>query len=266
MLAALAMCVLLAASPVQRDGDKNDKKDNQPDRKAVATAVAAIKEGMRSKEISERLAVLAEHGELPAKEVCVVVAKAVKDKDETVRQRAVDALRFNQHDEALSQLHKFAKRDKSVRKDEDLLTLVIKGIGHHADVDSIPVLTDDVFTHKTTPPIRARIYSLGKIRSTKSVQALINLMNTTQRQRVQNHMRDFRLALMVLTARDEGTSQDHWIRWWNKNKKTFKVAEKEPVLPDKENRKWKGYWGIEYEVVRDKRRKDRGGDPETGGN
>ena len=67
---------------------------------------------------------------------------------------------------------------------------------------------------------------------------------------------------MVLTAEDHGRSQDHWNKWWNKNKKTFKVSPKAPRLPKDEDIFWKQYWGYEYELSRDKRRKKRGTDPE----
>ena len=108
--------------------------------------------------------------------------------------------------------------------------------------------------------VRARILGLAQIRTPASVEELFSIMRKTDRRRVQPHMGDFQLALVVLTGVDHGTDLDRWIGWWNESKKTLQVAEKPSPMPEELQNRWNRYWGLPRVYDRQKRRDQRGGD------
>ena len=176
---------------------------------------------------------------------------------------SIQALGMLDHPAALKQLHSLSKRDrKKLAKDPDLSVAVVKAIARHGSPDSIPYLIKDMFQTKHPQIARARIVGLGGIRSTRSVEELFGLMRGAARNKIQNYMKDFRLALVVLTAVDQGQSQDLWMSWWSDNKKDLKVSAKPPVLPKELQRRWDSYWGYQRKYNRQKRRGERGDDPE----
>ncbi len=255
MLTLLAIATLTLAPP---------QDPAPPTEKQIELAVDELETALRGKDEAKKLAAIDAHKDVDAKAVAKVLGRAVKDKSVEVRKSAIEALRWMEHPESLGQLHSMLKSKRSPARGEETLALLIKAIGQHADPSSIDLLSNKVFEGATRDVVRARILGLGNIRSKESVQALMQLMNVARREHVQAYMTHFRLALMVLTETDQGTSQNLWTKWWNKNKKSFKVAEKAPKLPPEEDRYWKTYWGYEYEMARDKRRRKRGSDPEKG--
>jgi hypothetical protein len=72
-------------------------------------------------------------------------------------------------------------------------------------------------------------------------------------------MENLRVALMVLTGVDQGTSQDAWMAWWNDHKKTLEISPTPPALPRSIQNRWNEYWGLRGPVERRTRRTDRGG-------
>lgn len=253
MLTLLLTATLAIASP---------QDPAPPTEKRIELAVDELETAFRTKDEAKKLAAIDAHKEIEAEEVAEFFAQAIKDKSVEVQKSALDALRWMKHPESLTQLHKMLKRKHPISKDKELSPLLLRAIGQHRDPKSIKLLSSNVFDDQSRDAIRARILGLGNIRSKDSVVALMKLMHVAKREDVQSVMREFRIALMVLTATDKGTSQDLWNEWWNKNKKRFKVAEKAPKLPPEEDRAWKRYWGYEYEMARDKRRRERGSDPE----
>jgi hypothetical protein len=75
-------------------------------------------------------------------------------------------------------------------------------------------------------------------------------------------MEDARVALMTLTGVDQGLSPELWEAWWRNNKKGFQIPAKPPVLPKELRAIWDGYWGLPREYEREKRREDRGREPQ----
>lgn len=249
-------CATASGGPAQEEQEQAAKR--------IEAALADLKEAFKEKDPLLRIAAIDRNAEVASKETAEFFARAVKDDDDRVKESALSALRFMEHPEALKELLAIYKRDRKLQKHRELFPKLIKAIGQHGSESAIQILGPDLVDHKNRDAVKAGLMGLGRIRSNEAVETLINLMNTSSRAHVQSYMRHFRMALMVLTETDQGQSQDDWIRWWNKNKKTFEVKEKEPKLPAKENREWKDFWGEDYEVGREKRRKKRGEDPEQG--
>ncbi len=179
------------------------------------------------------LGVIQGAAEVRSKEVVTVLARrGLRHENREVAMASIQALGMLDHPAALKQLHSLSKRDrKKLAKDPDLSVAVIKAIARHGNPDSIPYLIKDIFQAKHPKIDRARIVGLGGIRSTRSVEELFGLMRGAARNKIQPYMKDFRLALVVLTAVDLGQSQDLWMSWWIDNKKVLKVSYKPPVLP-----------------------------------
>lgn len=231
-----------------------------PDPKVVEAAVESLRAAQKSKEAPDRVAAVQGAAKVSDAEVIKGIGKYFGDKDSTVRMAVVDALRYSPHPDALALLENKLKRDKKLRKDEELYPAVVKAIGQHGKESSIDVLNDRVT--ETGPAMQARIYGLGHIRSKKSVEALFRLMSSRGRRKTGPMMDEIRLSLMVLTGVDRGKSQDAWFQWWNENKKTFEVKKEPGLLPKLEQNRWDRYWGYQYKRDRGKKRGDRGNDPE----
>ena len=202
--------------------------------------------------------------EVRCEEVATVLARlGLRHADRGVAMASVQALGMLDHPAALKQLHSLSKRDrKKLAKDPELSVSLVKAIARHGNADSISYLARDLFGAKDPSIAHARIVALGGIRSTRSVEELMGLMRGSARHKVQPYMKDFRLALVVLTAVDAGESQDLWMSWWSDNKKTLKVPAKPPVLPKDLQRRWDSFWGNQRQYERQKRRGERGDDPE----
>ncbi len=233
-----------------------------PTEERVELAVNELEAAFKSKDEEKKLQAIEAHKDVEAKDVAELLGRAVKDDSDKVKESALGALRWMLHPESLDQLHSLLKRDRTLVKNEALYTLLLKAIGQHRNPKSIPYLTSNEIDSKVPGPTQARILGLGNIRSKDSVAALIRMMHTANRSDIQNFMPRFRLSLMLLTSTDQGLSQDEWTSWWNKNKRTLEVAKEAPKLPPDEDVYWKSYWGYEYELARDKRRRKRGTDPD----
>jgi hypothetical protein len=255
---------LLLAIPLSQDRDAEPKA---PSKERVEAAVSALTEAFDSydkEQPAPTVGAIQSAADVPAKEVVSVLAKrGLRHENREVAMASIQALGMLDHPAALKQLHSLSKRDrKKLAKDPDLSVAVVKAIARHGNPDSIPYLIKDIFQAKDPAIARARIVGLAGIRSERSVEELFGLMRGAARNKIQPYMRDFWLALVVLTAVDQGMSQDLWMSWWGDNKKTLKVGAKPPVLPEELQRRWDSYWGNRRTYKRQKRRGERGDDPE----
>jgi HEAT repeat protein len=181
-------------------------------------------------------------------EIVAAIAKGLTDKDDAVRLAAIDALGWMSNPEALKQLHRLYHRDEELREDEVLFARLLQAIGRHGSSSSVEVLKDDPFDHLTMASGKARILGLARIRDTKSVEGLIKGMQLGGgdprggRSGSPRFMDDFRLALVVLTGQDLGTSKEAWISWWRDAGKDFRVAAARPALPAELEAAWVAYW------------------------
>ena len=252
MITTLSFALLaLCAQPQVTDTPSTDQ---------VKATVKAVEEALHKGEPADRIAALAKASSVPDTAVAEAVAKALKDRDESVQKAALESLRFMDHPEALDALHSCYKKNSSLRKSDSLSGVLLKAIGQHGDSSSIKVLSDSPFSTVNGAAIRARILGLGNIRDKQSVEELVALMKKVSRRKIEPFMGEFRLAMLRLTGQDEGRSVDLWMKWWNNNKRTFKVAEVAPKMPRRDQEEWDDYWGNMAPRERSKKRGERGGD------
>jgi HEAT repeat protein/PBS lyase HEAT-like repeat-containing protein len=164
-----------------------------------------------------------------------------------IRESAVDALGRIEHPDALAALQAFLKSEKkALEESPPRLAALLKAIARHGQESSIPLLVQDAFQSPDHGVVAARILGLGRIRSRKSVDELVQLMRSAPRPRVADHMQEFRIALVVLTGEDKGTDQVLWLNWYGDHKSKLEIAPEPPaVLPPEIERRWNGFWGPE---------------------
>lgn len=256
-----ALLVLLSAFAISQDD-----KPKGPTEKEVEAAVAKLEAVFEKKDHGEIYTGLQAITPLAHEDVIeIYVDEGLAHRSMDVKRASIEALGVIKHEDALEALHKHAKKNKkALKKDADQFVPLLRAIAQHQSEDSIPVLIDGIFTSDDNDIVQARILGLGKIRSRKSVEELFSIMRKTDRRKVQRRMNDVRLALCVLTHVDEGTDQDRWTAWWNDNKKTFELPNVEPIMPKDLARRWGNFWGYERQYDRQKKRGDRGNDPEDG--
>ena len=234
-------------------------------KKQLRTTLAALKTALKAKEPATRIAGLDQAATVVHKDVIAGIGKALHDSTPAVRQHALDLLGKLDHEAALKTLHDFARKGRrKLEDDTEQYALLLKSIARHGSAQSLDYLTDRFWETRDRELVRARILSIANVRDKQAVEALFEAMGKGNRRQLAAHMGEFRLALNVLLAVDQGASQDRWRSWWNTNKKTFQVVDKMPKLPNDSLREWRRFWGLEVLYERSKRRGDRGNDPEGG--
>ena len=236
--------LLVCAGPFLSNAAQDQAK---PDPKRVEAAVDEITTALKeAKSSDERIAAIRKNQDVVDAKVVAAIERGFKDKDPGVQAAAVDALGRMPHPEALEALHKLYKSDKErLKDDEKLLPLVFKAIGRHGSEKSIDILSDDLFSQRTFPAIQARVLALGNIRSKKSLEALIDMMNKAGPRQVNDYMNLFRQSLLRLSGEDQGPDSAMWQKWWRDNKDKFEVSKEVPKLPEIAETAWNEYWGIE---------------------
>ncbi len=260
MIALLLSAVLLGSAPWP-----DEKELPPPDPEQVASTCAALKRALAADDVELLARSLRDAAEVLHPDVIALVDEGLQREEERVREAALSALRWMEHPDALAALHAAYKKDKDLRKHPELGVLLLKAIGQHASPRSIAVLADDPFGTPGEKALQARIFGLGRIRDPRSVEALFDLMQKAGPRGVAGngpHMHNFRVALMVLTGTDQGTSRDLWVRWWNDHKQDYVLPERVPELPKPMQMGWDYYWGLEPRYEQRERREDRGQDPE----
>lgn len=232
------------------------------DAKRLETALTELEQAFDKGTAEQRVAAMQRHGAIPDPDVVDWIERGLRDREPAVRDAAIETLRYLPHPDALKALEAGYRRDgKRLRKDDiAAYASLIKAIGQHGSPGSIDLLTDDIWEVQDHAVVQARIFSLGHVRSAKSVDALFGIMKSGGRQRIQPFMGELRIALLVLTGADQGESQDLWIAWWNDNKKGLEVAPDLPKLPKLVAQRWAYYWGEGELDERGTKRRDRGRD------
>lgn len=248
LVLALALAPLLPQRPERA----------APDRERVLDALAALEESFAKGTAEQRVEAVRQQGEVPDAKVVDWLEKALRSQEPELRQAAVQALRYQAHPDALELLERTLRRDRSLRDEPELHAALVKAIGQHGSEGSIDLLADDLWAVRDEPVVQARILALGHIRSAKSARALFALMRKESRERVQQRIGEFRLALVVLLGVDEGDSQDAWTKWWNDHGAKLVVAPEEPLLPQALARRWASFWGRAPARERPPKRGDRG--------
>lgn len=256
------MSVLATALAVAALAAAPQSPPEEPSPERVAAAVEALRAAFGRGDSAARLEAIQAASEVVHEDVVALVAKGIKDSDEVVRDASIEALRRMPHEDALDALHATYKRDRSIKKSPESYARLLRAIAQHGSEGSLRYLTDGSLTGSDYIVARARILGLAGIRSPKSVEALMDMMRSAGRHQVQVYMDDLRLALQALTGVDQGKVQDAWFAWWNDNKKKVVVAPELPPLPKDARRRWDVFWGNRYANQRQRKRGDRGRDPE----
>ena len=257
----ILVCVGLLFAPARGgDGQKSP-----PSAEAVERAGTELDEAFRANDVKRIEAALEAAQSVSHASVVRKVARGLDDERPEVVQATLQALRWLEHPDALETLHRTMK-EKRVLRTPELVGSALRAIGQHADPRSVAVLARDPFEPMDYVCLRARLFGLGRIRTRESLAALIGILGVTgpggRDRRVQPQMEDARLALMVLTGLDQGSAPENWERWWRANEKTFELPAEPPLLPKELRVTWDGFWGLPIEYERDRRREDRGKDPE----
>ena len=261
-LLALALTVSPSLSPSLSPGAaQDDPPAPRPER--VRAAVEALERAFDAETTAQVASGIQAAADVAAPEIVALLAdRGLEDERQAVARASLEALGRLRCDEALEELHAYLKREKKAlhkREKQALFPALLQAIARHGAEESIPLLVDDLFRTPGKEIVRARVLGLGNIRARGSVEELMGFMRKVDRRKVQPHMTEFRLALMILTGVDHGTDQDRWVAWWNEHKKTFAVPEKAPLLPEALQNRWNRYWGLPREYARQKRRTERGG-------
>ena len=248
-----ALLVVLSLSPPRGDATA------PPDPARVEAAVTELAHAFERGASGDRVRALDGQGTVPDARVVDWVARGLRDRELVVRKGAIEALRRNAHASSVAKLHAHAG-EKGLRAEPALHALVLRAIGQHGDPRSVAVLAEDAWSVQDRAVLEARLLGLGRIREPAAVEALFGLMKAAGKQRIQPLMGDFRLALLVLTGVDQGSSQELWLAWWNENKSRLRVAARPGELPPPLRARWDRYWGEGTDAARTARGRERGGD------
>ena len=269
----LLLALSLVLAPVfQASGKPADPELPTPER--IEQATEALGQAFKKGKTQERLEALEKHGSVNDPKVVDLIAKGLKDKEAAVQLAAVEALRWMPHPDALGELHGTFKRDKKLRKNPALYEAYVWAIGQHGSEASIDLLVDGALASAPRKVQEARIHALGHIRSKRSVEELMDLLQKTGRgwrRGGQPMMAEISSSLHVLTGEDFGRDEETWLDWWRKNEKDFEITASPEGLGKREERAWKRLWTRPEPESEDapegeRRRRRRGGEdgPEEG--
>ena len=248
----LAACLLLLPPQEER---------KVPSPEEVKRACAELEEALRAKDEKLLARALQAAQEVDHAEVVKRVLRTLDDERTSGRLAALQALRFLDVPEALGELHRLAK-DKKRLREPDLGAALLRAIGEHADPSSVALLAREPFDPPRGDCVKARIYSLARIRTRDALEGLLAMVSTTAQgnhpRPIPPYLDDARLALVILTGTDQGKDPVRWEEWWRANRKGFALPERSPELPRELAEKWAEYWGLERPSGRGERREDRG--------
>jgi len=237
-----------------------------PSAAEVQRACAELEEALRAKDEKALARALEAAQAVDHADVVKRVAKALDDSRASVRLAALQALRFLDVPEALSELHRLAK-DKKRLREPDLGAALLRAIGEHADPSSAALLAREPFDPPRGDCVKARIYSLARIRTREALEGLLAMVATTAQgnhpRPITPYLEDARLALVVLTGTDQGKTPERWEEWWRANRRGFELPAERPALPRELAEQWATYWGLALPAGRGERREDRGNEFRT---
>lgn len=248
--------------------EKEKEPQKEPPAPAeIARVEAALDQALRAGELPLIQAALEAAQSVPDAGVVRRVLRALEDERREVKLAALQTLRWMEHAEALEALHRLARERKHL-KDIVVAAAVLRAIGQHGSPRSVEILARDPFDPEDLHCLRARILGLARIRTVEAVEALVGFLGypgggpNSDGRRIHPYMGDVRMGLMLLTGVDHGNSAALWERWWRENKKTLDLPASPPKLPKEMREVWERFWGLPQTYERDRRREDRGQDPE----
>ena len=193
------------------------------------------------------------HGAIADPVVTQALGKALRHRDVDVKAAAIQALRFNEDASALSELLK-------VRKVKDVCAHAVLGpeyylaLGQRHNLKAFPTVAANLApVRRKDPIIRARVLSLGRLRTTASIETLIRYAARGGR-----FKSEARMSLAALTGADLGKGPRDWGAWWKENSRGFKFSAQEGPLPLKNMaREWGRIWSESSGDKKEPRKKDQ---------
>jgi HEAT repeat protein len=182
--------------------------------------------------------------------------KLLKHKSADVRLAALEAMRFNKHDEAFKRLLSFGS-NKLLENDAEYLAEYIYALGQKANKKAAKLIKNDLVMTSAHDEdvLKARVYALGRIREVDSIDTLLKLSQSggggggrggrrggrTVKMRV-----EIQTSLAVLTGVELGNQVLDWTSWWSDNKRSFKMSKAESKIDDRKlQAKWDSLWMTE---------------------
>jgi hypothetical protein len=220
---------------------EDPEKPVAPDPARVKAAVAELKAAFAATAAGPRLRAIESAAALADAEVVEWIGHGLSDKDPSVQQAAIEALRFNEHKKAVDELITRAKQ-KAAKEDLPVYATLIRAIGQHGSPVAIDVLNDNPWSTPDAQVLQAKILSLGRIHTKEAVKALCDLMEVAGINKIEPFMKDFRLSLWALTGADQGESRELWLKWYRDNKDKLTIAAAPPAEPKELAKRWRRYW------------------------
>ncbi|MDF1799730.1 MAG: hypothetical protein P1V81_11175 [Planctomycetota bacterium] len=240
-----------------------EEEEEQLDPKLVKATAEALEAAFeKGVEVPDRVAAIEAAAAVPHEDVAKALRDGLGDDDlEVVRATLVVLGKMETVERSLDELLRFEKKDKRLKKDEDLFADTLKAISWRGSPETIELLSEDIFGTISPKIIRARIFGLGRCRTFESVEALMGLMKGAAKGKVQPFMDDLRISLSILAGVDHGNSQVRWLEWWSENKRGLEIDEEVPAIHNALQKRWDKYWGS---TRAPKEKGGRGGDEEPG--
>jgi len=155
-----------------------------------------------------------------------IAKKVLKDKEINLRAEGAMILGRMGCRKAVPHLIKALKANERELKVYEAL---IKALGDLGDPKAVPALSGDFWNQREgavgIKVAQLKIDALGRIRSKKSIDALIDMLYKGE-QGVMNRLApNFVKSLRKLTGQEIGWDRGRWKDWWKKNKGRFKFDE-----------------------------------------
>jgi len=155
-----------------------------------------------------------------------IAKKGLKDKDLEIRKKAAEVLGVMKLRDVVSALLKAMKANE---KHSDVYLKIIWALGNLGDPKAISPLSKKFWNQSDggagVEAAQAKIDALGKIRSRKSVDALLGLLYMAEPLSMVTVALNLRSSLKSLTGKDYGFDRGKWKSWWKKARPKFKLEE-----------------------------------------
>jgi len=226
-----------------------------PSKEQVEEATTGIKEAFKTRDEDVISVALERWGGVLDKKVVHELAAGMRSRDRGVKMMAIEVLGWTKYEPALKQLHREFRRSKTKwDKDEDMFAELLQAIGRHGDPSSVKVLSESPFKALTLATGRARILGLGNIRDKSAITELVkgtqlagdNPPRSWRPMGDKRFVKEFTIALTILTGQEYGRDLEAWRQWWRKNEKTFEMSPARPEIPDWMRKVWDEYWNEPY--------------------
>ncbi len=253
LAAVLSVCCLFGG--IGGTIAENAYADNgQPTKERVDAVLSNLRTALRSEGEDAQVFAIQQAAVSEDPRIITQLGRALRKKSQAVVEEAIRVLGSMKSEKALDQLHRLYRSNRKLGENENLFAHLLKEIGRHGNKKSVKILSDHPFRYLTRDVGKARLMGLGNIRHNDAVDALVKAGQKAGGRGISGvdskwrgvFRKDFYVALRVLTGQDHGEIINDWARWWNQNKRNWKVAEQRPSVPEDVRRHWEAYWGQKY--------------------